>query len=64
MGDRVWQVPQAEFVAAWSAAATLADVTTTVRELAGGMVPRWAVMARAAELRKAGVELKPLRAAA
>ena len=64
MGDRVWQVPQAEFVAAWSVAATLADVTERVRELAGGMVPRWAVMARAAELRKAGVELKPLRAAA
>ncbi|HUR55834.1 MAG TPA: hypothetical protein VMZ71_16980 [Gemmataceae bacterium] len=64
MGDRVWKVPQADFVAAWEAAATLAEVTERVRELAGGMVPRWAVMARAAEIRKAGVELKPLRAAA
>ena len=64
MGDRVWQVPQAAFVAAWEAAATLAEVTERIRELAGGMVPRWAVMARAAEIRKAGVELKPLRAAA
>ena len=60
MGDRVWQVPGDEFAAAWNASASLTDATERVRELAGGMVPRWAVMARAAELRKAGVELKPL----
>lgn len=63
MGDRVWQVPRADFVAAWAASGSLAEATERVRELAGGMVPRWAVMARAAELRKAGVDLKPLKAA-
>ena len=58
MGDRVWQVPQDQFVAAWNAAGSLAEATEKLKELAGGNVPRWAAMARATSLRKAGVVLK------
>ena len=60
MGDRAWQVPQDEFVSAWNGARTLDEAAARVRELARGNVPRWAVMARAMELRKDGVEMKPL----
>jgi hypothetical protein len=62
MGERVWQVPREMFVAAWNAAGSLADAVERVKQLAGGNVPRWAVMARAVALRKGGVELKPLPA--
>lgn len=62
MGERVWQIPQDEFVAAWNAATSMADVVRRVKELAGGAIPRWAVMARAVALRKGGVELRPLPA--
>lgn len=61
MGDRAWQVPQDAFVSAWNESASLTDVVERVKLLAGGNVPRWAVMARAAEIRKNGTELKPLR---
>jgi hypothetical protein len=60
VGDRAWQVPQDQFVAAWNAAATLDEAAGAIRALAGGTVPRWAVMARAAGLRRDGIELKPL----
>jgi hypothetical protein len=60
MGDRVWQVPQEQFVAAWNGAHTLDEVAARVKLLAGGNVPRWAVMARAMALRKDGIALKPL----
>jgi hypothetical protein len=56
-------VPRDRFVAAWNSAASLGEAVERVKELADGYVPRWAVMARAAALRKEGVELKPLRAA-
>ena len=62
IGDRVWQVPQDQFVEAWNAAATLDEAAGAVRALAGGPAPRWALIARAGELRKAGVALKPLPA--
>lgn len=64
MGDRVLQVPQERFVEAWNAGGSIDEVVARVKELAGGPVPRWAVMARATALRKQGVGLKPLRAAA
>jgi hypothetical protein len=64
MGDRAWQVPQDQFVAAWNQAGSLDDAAARVKELAQGNVPRWAVMARAMELRKDGIEMKPLKAAA
>jgi hypothetical protein len=63
MHERAWKVPQEEFVMAWNAAGSLADVVEQVKQLAGGNVPKWAVMARAAALRKDGVVLKELRAA-
>jgi hypothetical protein len=63
MGDRAWQVPQDQFVSAWNGARSLDEAAARVRELARGNMPRWAVMARAMELRRDGVELKPLTAA-
>ena len=63
MIDRAWQVPQEQFVAAWNSARSLDEAAARVKELAQGNVPRWAVMARAMELRKEGVEMKPLNAA-
>lgn len=63
MGDRVWQVPQEQFVEAWNGGGSLAKVVERVKELAGGNVPKWAVMARATALRKGGVEMQSLPAA-
>jgi hypothetical protein len=63
MGDRAWQVPQEQFVTAWNGAQTLDDAAAHIRELACGNVPRWAVMARAMEFCKDGVDLKPLTTA-
>jgi len=60
MGERVWDVPVARFVDVWNASDSLDAVAARLRELAGGAVPRWSVMARAAALRKDGHELKPL----
>jgi hypothetical protein len=60
MGERVWQVPRDQFVAAWNGSGSLDEAAAKVKALAGGPAPRWAVMARAASLRKEGVELKPL----
>ncbi len=60
VGERVWRVPADQFVAAWNSAATLDEAASAIRALADGPVPRWAVMARAAGLRRDGVELKPL----
>jgi hypothetical protein len=57
---RVWQIPQDQFIVAWNAAGSLGEVVERVKELVGGNVPRWAVMARATALRKAGVEMRPL----
>jgi hypothetical protein len=60
MGDRAWQVPQDEFVKAWNGAKSLDDAAGRIKELARGNVPRWAVLARAMELRKDGIAMKPL----
>ena len=60
IGDRVWAVAQDQFVAAWNGAATLDEAAGAVRALVGGPAPCWAVLARAVELRKGGIALKPL----
>ncbi len=60
MGDRVWQVPQDLFVTAWNEAESLPDLSARIKEAAGGPIPGWALMQRASELRKAGVEMKVL----
>ncbi len=46
------------FSRVWNAAGTLDEVVARVRELVGGPLPRWTVLARAAAIRKAGAELK------
>ena len=45
MGDRAWQVPQDQFVKAWNGSESLDEAAARIKELAGGTVPRWAVMA-------------------
>jgi hypothetical protein len=60
MGERVWQVPQEQFVAAWNGANSLDEAAAKVKELARGNVPRWALLVRVQALRKAGVKLKQL----
>ena len=60
MGERVWQVPQHQFVAAWSGSQTLDEAAARDKALAGGPAPRWAGLARATALPKEGVELKSL----
>ena len=58
MTDRVWQVPEDQFVAAWNGSDTLSEASARLKEIAGGHVPGWALLQRALELRKKGVELK------
>lgn len=60
VNDRVWQVPRDQFLAAWNEASSLQDATARLHQLAGVKVPGWAMMARAAALRKDGVEMKVL----
>src|SRR5262245_52564546 len=54
------QIAEAEFVAAWNAAGSLAEVVERVSEQAGARVPRWAVLARAVTARAAGFDLNRL----
>lgn len=54
------RIPDELFVVLWNAAASLGAAVERVCELAGGRVPRWAVVARAVALRAAGVRLQPL----
>lgn len=62
MTERVNEVPRDEFAAMWNAAWSLDDVVAGVQDRVGP-VPRWAVVARAAALRKEGAELKRFTAA-
>ena len=57
MTDRVELLPADEFVALWNRAWSIEEVVAEVCERVGH-VPKWAVLARAAALRKEGVELK------
>jgi hypothetical protein len=57
--DRLTQLPDAEFIKLWNAAGTTDEVVEQV-VLRVGRVPRWAVVARAVALRKAGNTLKGL----
>jgi hypothetical protein len=60
MWDRVWQLPRDQFVAIWNAADSLTQAAERVKAAVGGPAPRWAVLARAGQLRTEGVELKLL----
>ncbi len=62
VGDKVWLLPREEFIALWNAAASLDELAAQILARVGPRVPRWAVMARAAELRKDGADLKALPA--
>lgn len=64
MYERAWQIAEEQFVAAWNSSETVAEAAEKLKQLAGGAVPRWAVLARAAQLRKAGAELRQLATAA
>jgi hypothetical protein len=60
MVERVRTIPQERFVEAWNSASSMSEAVERMKELAGGNVPRWAVMAQASALRKAGIEMRPL----
>jgi hypothetical protein len=65
MYDRVWQIPTGQFVAVWNGSASVAEAAERLRAIAGGgPIPRWAVQARAATLRKEGADLKVFAKAA
>jgi hypothetical protein len=65
MHDRAWQVSEDAFVVAWNGARSLDEAAQRVKELVGEKnVPRWAVLARAAALRKAGKSMTNLRSTA
>ncbi|QDU20551.1 hypothetical protein [Urbifossiella limnaea] len=55
--DRLAQLSDADFIALWNAAGTTDEVTAQVVARVG-RVPRWAVVAQAVALRKAGNALK------
>ncbi|AMV24020.1 hypothetical protein VT84_06465 [Gemmata sp. SH-PL17] len=60
MGEKVRQVPREEFIALWNAAGSLDEVAAQILARVGPRVPRWVVMARAAELRRDGATLRAL----
>jgi hypothetical protein len=62
MTERLLGVPKTDFIALWNAAWSFDDVVAGVQDRVGP-VPRWAVMARAAALRKEGADLKRFTAA-
>ena len=57
--DRLYQLPDAEFITLWNRAGTTDEVVEQV-VLRVGRVLRWAVVARGVALRKAGNDLKAL----
>lgn len=58
MGDKIWHVDDARFVALWNAAGSVDEAVAGVRAVVGAPAPRWAVLARVMELRRAGVAVK------
>lgn len=60
MTERVSHIGEEVFAEVWNASSSLSEVVERVRELVGN-VPRWSVMARAAALRKSGIELQRFR---
>jgi hypothetical protein len=60
MTERVLKIPDSVFTEAWNTATSLSEVVERVKALVGA-VPRWSVMARAAALRRSGIELQKFR---
>jgi hypothetical protein len=52
--------PREKFAETWNAARSLDEASARIRELVNGPAPRWALMARASELRGEGIALKKL----
>ena len=63
MIERISSIPDMVFAEAWNKAGSISEVVDRVKELVGA-VPRWSVMARAAALRKSGIELQKFRTTA
>ena len=57
-GAHAWAVPAEQFAEAWNGAGSLDEAGHPIRRVAGGPTPRWALMARAAELRQQGFSLR------
>jgi hypothetical protein len=60
MTDQVWKIPEEQFASLWNTASTLNEVAESVKQVVNGPAPRWAVLARAGQLRKDGVAMKEL----
>lgn len=58
MTTQVEQLPADVFAGVWNRSGSLDEAASKVKELVGGRAPRWAVLARATALRKAGADLK------
>ena len=59
MTDRVASLPDDQFTDIWDTSASLDEAVDRVRAVVGLPCSRWAVRARAAQLRRAGVPLRP-----
>jgi len=55
---RAWALLADRFAKVWNAATSFEEAASALRGVASGPMPRWALMARAAELRKAGFDLR------
>lgn len=60
MLDKLASLPDETFLRLWNASASLDEAAARIRVIVGRPCPRWAVMARAAALRREGVGVKPL----
>ena len=60
MRERLNTVPEEQFITVWNASTSLADAAARMAKLIGRTVPGWAMLSRATELRKAGIEMQRL----
>ena len=51
-------VPAEQFAEAWNGTGSLDEAGRAIRGVAGGPAPRWALMARAAEMSKRGIAMR------
>ena len=58
MNTQVDQLPADVFADVWNGSESLDEAAARVKDLVTGRAPRWAVLARATALRKAGADLK------
>ncbi|QDU22879.1 hypothetical protein [Urbifossiella limnaea] len=58
MTTQVELLPADVFAGVWNKSGSLEEAATKVKEMVGGRAPRWAVLARATAMRKAGADLK------